>query len=106
MLTPKSEGASLSPARKGAAILAVGAACAACCALPFALPAAALAMGGGGVAWLTRDGAGFAWLGAAAVPAAWTWVGVRTLRTRRRPARATLYVLGGASVAVAMALIC
>lgn len=82
-----------------AATAALGiAACAACCALPFALPAIGLASFGGATAWISG---GQLWLAAAAVTllvAAWIWVWRMSAKTARKPARATLWGLGAASV--------
>lgn len=88
-----------------AALAAAGAlACGVCCVLPFALPAAVLAVGGGALAWF----AGMApWVTGGAVIAvlgAWLWVGRQSLRTRCRPARATLATLLAASAMLVLAL--
>ena len=83
----------------GAAAAAAGAvACGVCCVLPFALPAAALAGSGGLLAWF---GGAQVWAtisSAALVLAAWLWVLVRSIQTRRPPSRATLIVLGEATM--------
>lgn len=88
-----------------AALAATGAvACGVCCVLPFALPAAMLAATGGALAWfagLMPWITGFAVL---AVVGAWIWVGVQTLRTRRRPAPSTLVTMGLASAFLVTAL--
>ena len=79
-------------------------ACAACCVLPFALPAVALASVGsivvllaGALAWITG-------LAVIAVAGAWTWVGWQSLRSRARPAASTLYMMGGATALTAVAV--
>ena len=79
-------------------------ACAACCVLPFALPAAALAGLGtvlallaGALTWVTA-------LAAVAVAGAWTWVGWQSLRSQARPAPSTLYVMGSATALTAVAI--
>lgn len=89
-----------------AVAVATGAlACGVCCVLPFALPAAALAVSGGALAWFGRL-YGIATLGAALAGAlAWGWVGWRSLRTRRPPASATLLTMVAATVVLAGALL-
>lgn len=59
-------------AASAASIAAAGAlACAACCILPFALPAAALAVAGGTLAWLANVYEGAIVVAIALVAAAW-----------------------------------
>lgn len=88
-----------------AAVAATGAAaCGACCVLPFALPAAALAMGGGVLAWF---GGLLAWATAIAiiaVVAGWAWVGAQIWIKRRRPAKSTLLTMGSATLLLVLAL--
>jgi hypothetical protein len=90
----------------GAALVAAAAAlgCAVCCALPFALPAAALAVSGSVLAVFAHAAPGLAVLAAIAVAGAWAWVGVQSLRSRRRPASSTLITLLAATVALGLAL--
>lgn len=71
--------------------------CAACCVLPFALPAVVLAGFGtvlsvlaGALVWVTA-------LAVVTVAAAWACVGWQSLRSRSRPAPWTLYMMGGAT---------
>lgn len=78
------------------------AACAACCVLPFALPAVALAglgsvlaMLAGALAWITA-------LAVVIVAGAWAWVGWQSFRSRARPARITVYLMGGATALTAV----
>jgi hypothetical protein len=92
-----------------AAVAATGAAtgaaaCGACCVLPFALPAAALATGGGVLAWF---GGLLAWATAIAiiaVVAGWAWVGAQIWTKRRRPAKSTLLTMGSATLLLVLAL--
>jgi hypothetical protein len=103
----QSSSASKSPARKQvgttaagltAMTLATGAvACGACCVLPLALPAVALASTGGILAWF---GGAHAWVTALAIAAvlgAWGWIAWQTVQTRCRPALLTLYMMGTAT---------
>lgn len=95
---------------KAAGALAVTAAtgavaCAACCVLPLALPAVALAGFGsvlsvlaGALAWVTT-------LGVVTVAGAWAWVGLQSLRSRSRPAPWTLYMMGGAIALTMVAVV-
>lgn len=78
--------------------LATGAvACGACCVLPFALPAVVLAGTGGALAWLAGAHVWMTSLAIVAVLGAWTWIALQTVRTQRRPAASTLYVMAGAT---------
>jgi hypothetical protein len=89
-----------------AATLATGAvACAACCVLPFALPAAALAGTGSILAWLVGAHAWVTGLAILPVIGAWAWIVWQTVQTRRRPAASTLYVMAAATALVAMAVL-
>lgn len=88
-----------------AALAATGAlACGVCCVLPFALPAAVLAMSGGVLAWFAGLTPWITGLALVAVTGAWLWVGLLTLRTRRRPATSTLITMAAASALLAAAL--
>jgi hypothetical protein len=91
-------------ARAFAMTAATGAvACAACCVLPFALPAVALAGFGsmlallaGALAWVTT-------FAVVVVAGAWMWVAWQSLRSEAPPARSTLYMMGGATALTAIA---
>jgi hypothetical protein len=101
-LSPGAGGRAAGAAAALAATAAV--ACGICCVLPFALPAAVLAIAGGALAWL---GGLYGWItlvAVLAVGAAWVWVGVQSWRTRKRPAASTLRVLGLATAMLALAL--
>jgi len=88
-----------------AVIAATGAvACGACCVLPFALPAAALAMTGGGLAWFGGLHAWVTLIAAGAVGVGWLWVGIQARAARRRPAKSTLVVMAAATMLLAVAL--
>lgn len=79
--------------------------CGVCCVLPFALPAVALATSGGVLAWL---GSAYAWvtdLAIALVGGAWLWIGVRSLRTKARPAASTLLGMGIATAILGLAVV-
>jgi len=77
--------------------------CAACCILPFALPAAVLATAGGALAWLASIYKGAIIAAVVLVAAAWLWVAWQSLRTRRRPAVTTTLVMLAASAMLALA---
>lgn len=91
-------------AASAAALAATGAlACAVCCILPFALPAAALALAGGALAWLASI---YEWAIVAAVvlvAVAWIWVAFQSVRARRRPAAATVLVMLAATAMLGLA---
>jgi hypothetical protein len=89
----------------GAAVIATGAlACGVCCVLPFALPAAALAISGGVLAWFGGSYPLATMIGALAVLGGWGWVGLQTMRARRRPARSTVVVMTLATLILVLAL--
>jgi hypothetical protein len=88
-----------------AAIAATSAlACGVCCVLPFALPAAMLAMSGGVLAWFAGIMPWAIGIALVAVAGGWTWVGAQTVRTRRRPAIATLLTMAAATAMLAASL--
>lgn len=88
-----------------AGLAATGAlACAACCVLPFALPAAALAMSGGLLAWFSALRPWLTAIALLAVGGGWIWVAVVSVRARRRPGWPTLMALGWATLMLAGAL--
>lgn len=77
-----------------AAIVATGAlACGVCCVLPFALPAAVLAMSGGVLAWFSGLYPWMALVAVVAVVGSWAWIGWQSWRRRKRPARSTLVTM-------------
>lgn len=82
---------------------AVGA-CVLCCTLPVAFPAAALALLGGGVAFLGLAHKAMTLIGLVAVLAAWGWVWRQSRRSGRRPAPLTLRLMGLATALLALAL--
>jgi hypothetical protein len=89
-----------------AMIAATGAAaCAACCVLPFALPAVALAGLGSVIAFLAGALVWVTPLAVVIVAGAWARVGWQSFRSRARPARSTLYMMGGATALTAVAVI-
>jgi Flp pilus assembly protein TadB len=74
--------------------------------LPFALPAAILAVSGGFLAWFGRL---MPWVTAVAfiaVAVGWLWVMVQTVRSRRRPALSTLLTMSAATLLLVAALSC
>lgn len=88
-----------------AAIAATSAlACGVCCILPFALPAAMLAMSGGVLAWFASIMPWATGIAIIAVAGGWAWVGAQTVRTRRRPALATLLIMAAATAMLAASL--
>jgi hypothetical protein len=87
-----------------AAVTACGAlACAACCVVPFALPAVILASAGGLLAWLAGAAGWTANLALIAVAGGWVWIGWESARTRAMPAKSTLYAMAAATLALALA---
>jgi hypothetical protein len=80
-------------------------ACGVCCVLPFALPAAVLALGGGVLAWFASAYGLMKYVSVAAVAGGWIWVATQSVRTKKRPARTTLTTMIGASVILLLALL-
>jgi hypothetical protein len=88
-----------------AAAAATGAlARAACCVIPFAVPAVALTTAAGVLAWLAGIHVWVTVTALAAVAAGWIWVLRQSARTKCKPAKSTLYTMGIATVALALAL--
>jgi hypothetical protein len=102
-VTPPPEGKAAGVAAVLATTGAIGA-CVLCCTLPVAFPAAALALLGGGVAFLGLAHKAMTLVGLVAVLAAWGWVWLQSRRTGRRPARRTLQLMGLATALLALAL--
>ena len=88
-----------------AAVVATGAlACGVCCVLPFALPAALLAMSGGVLAWFSALYHWMTLIAVAAVIGSWAWIGWQSWRTRKRPARSTIVTMVLATCVLAAAV--
>lgn len=91
-------------ATSAAGVAVAGAlACAACCILPFALPAAALAVAGDTLAWLASVYEGAIVVAIALVAAAWVWVVWQPWRTRKRSAGTPVLVMLAASTILGLA---
>jgi hypothetical protein len=88
-----------------AAVVATGAlACGVCCVLPFALPAAVLALSGGVLAWFSGLYHWMTLVAIAAVIGSWAWIGWQSWRTRKRPARSTAVTMVLATGVLAAAI--
>jgi hypothetical protein len=95
-----------SPLSEATPTLATGAvACGACCVLPFALPAAALASTGSVLAWLAGAHAWITGLALFSVLGAWAWIAWDTARSQRRLAQSTVYVMTAATLLTAVAVL-
>jgi hypothetical protein len=79
--------------------------CAAGCVLPFALPAVALAGVGSILSWLAGAYVWITGVAIVAVAGAWGRICLESIRSRARPARSTLYVVGVATALLASALL-
>jgi hypothetical protein len=88
-----------------AAVSTTAAACAVCCVLPFALPAAALASFGGIIAWLASAHRWITAVALLAVIAAWLWVALGSYKSRATPAKTTLGVMLVATTMLSLALL-
>jgi hypothetical protein len=87
-----------------AALAATGAlACGVCCVLPFALPAAVLAVSGGVLGWFAKATPWAMSIALFAVLAGWTWVVLQSVQTKRPPARSTVLTVGLATLVIAAA---
>jgi hypothetical protein len=80
-------------------------ACGVCCVLPFALPAVAAASAGGALAWLGRAHGTMTLVASAIVAAVWISVGAQSRRAQTKPASSTLYAMGIATAALALAIV-
>ena len=101
----KTEPATRGPGRVAgatAAVVATGALV--CCVLPFALPAALLAMSGGVLAWFSGPYHWMTLLAVAAAMGSWAWIGFQSWRTRKRPARSTIITMVLATSVLAAAV--
>ena len=87
-----------------AATVSVGAlACGVCCVLPLAIPVAMLGSFGAVIAWFAQA---YSWLtpiAIIAVLAGWLWVAYQSRRSGKRPAKATLVIMGIATVMMVLA---
>jgi len=89
-----------------AVTLAAGAvACGACCVLPFALPAVVVAGTGSILTFVVSAHAWVTGLAVLAVVGAWGWIVWQSVRARRLPAASTLYMMGGATVLLSIAVL-
>lgn len=79
--------------------------CAACCVLPLALPAAALAGAGATLSWFEGAAPWLRGLSVLIVAAAWFMVRRQTAKTGRRAARSTIILLGISTVLTVIALL-
>ena len=80
-------------------------ACGVCCVLPFALPATILASTGSLLALLVKMHVWVTILAILSVVGAWGWIAWQTRRTRRKPAISTLFMMGAATVLLAVAVL-
>jgi 4-amino-4-deoxy-L-arabinose transferase-like glycosyltransferase len=80
-------------------------ACGVCCVLPFALPAAMLASTGAVLAWFVKIQLWAKILAVLAVVGAWGWIAWQSRRTRRKPARSTLVMMGMATTILTVSML-
>jgi len=78
-------------------------ACGVCCVLPFALPATMLASTGALLAWFAKIQMWAKILAVLSVLGAWGWIAWQSHRTRRKPAAATLVMMGAATMVLTVA---
>jgi hypothetical protein len=79
-------------------------ACGVCCVLPFAFPAVAAAGTGSVLAWFAGAHIWATALAGVIVAGAWVSIGFLSHRTRRRPSRATLYMMAPATAVIVAVL--
>jgi hypothetical protein len=104
--TPSKEPPGSKAAGVTAVTLSTGAvACGVCCVLPFALPATILASTGSLLAWFVKLHVWVTILAILSVVGAWGWITWQTRRTRRKPATSTLFMMGAATVLLAVAVL-
>jgi hypothetical protein len=99
----KHDGKAICAAAAAASTAAV--ACAAGCVLPFALPAAALALFGSALAWMAGAYYWMSVIASLAVIVAWLWIVYRSHRSKARPAKTTLLVMVVATAMLGLALL-
>ena len=80
-------------------------ACGICCVLPFALPATVLASTGSLLAWFVKMHLWVTIVAILSVVGAWGWIAWQTRRTRRKPAISTLFMMGTATMLLAVAVL-
>ena len=80
-------------------------ACGVCCVLPFALPATVLASAGSLLAWFVKLHVWATIAAILAVGGAWGWIVWQTRRTHRKPALSTLFMMGTATILLAVAVL-
>lgn len=78
-------------------------ACGVCCVLPLAIPAAMLGSVGGILAWFANAHRWTTPIAILAVVAGWLWVGYQSKGSGKRPAKATLLIMGFATVMMVLA---
>lgn len=92
----------------GAAALATSSgavlACSACCVLPLAIPAVALALSATTVAWIEAANVWVTGFSVILLAGAWALVLRQTARSGKRAAKSTIYMLGAATVLTGVAL--
>jgi hypothetical protein len=93
------------PARVALACACAAAACGAACVAPLALPAVVLAGMGTMLAWLAGAHSWMTGLATLAVAAAWLWICWQANRSGARPASATLWTMGVATLLLALSLV-
>ena len=80
-------------------------ACGVCCVLPFALPATILASTGTLLAWFVSIHKWVTVLAILSVVGAWGWIARQSLRSRRRPAASTMFMMGASTVLLTVAVL-
>ena len=104
--TPSKEPPGAKAAGVTAMTLSTGAvACGVCCVLPFALPATILASTGSLLAFLVKMHVWVTILAILSVAGAWGWIAWQTRRTRRKPAKSTLFMMGAATMLLTVAVL-
>jgi hypothetical protein len=79
-------------------------ACGVCCVLPIAIPAITLTGTGAVLAWWGNAHAWATGLATLAVVTGWLWIWRQSAKSKARPARVTLWLMGFASFALVAAL--
>ena len=80
-------------------------ACAACCVLPFAFPAVAMAGAGSVIAWLVGAQSWMMNFAFIAVAGGWIWVAWQSFRHKAKPAMSTLGAMGAAILLLGLAAV-
>lgn len=99
IISRRNDGSAVDKAAPRAALATSGGAlaCAACCVLPIAFPAIAVAFGGALLAWIDVATKAMFVAALVSVLGAWAWIAYRARSSGKRPAQATVVMMSAAT---------